>query len=219
MVCTRWCTFKSSDKCTFGAITPDDLLRDRIIFGIADNKVRERLLHEPELNLSKMLDICRALEMSQAQIKTVSEFNSSNIHLLQENKKASEGNLSGGQPSPTNQLCYPCCFCGRKHASKCEAWWVWSETQEKARSDNKTVISQAPVLCFYSLRYEVTLQCDASDTGLRAALLQLQQPVSFASRALTQTDTRYAQIEELLAIVFACEKFDEYLFGRDVVHV
>ena len=46
-------------------------------------------------------------------------------------------------------------------------------------------------------------------------MLQLQQPVSFASRALTQTETRYAQIEkELLAIVFACEKF-----GRDIVNV
>ena len=67
---------------------------------------------------------------------------------------------------------------------------------------------------------EVTLQCDASETGLGAALLQLQQPVSFAPRALTSTETRYAQIQkELLAIVFACEKFDKYIFGRDIVHV
>ena len=94
------------------------------------------------------------------------------------------------------------------------------DAEEKAWSDIKTAISQAPVLRFYSLQDEVTLQCDASDTGLGAALLQLQQPVSFASRALTQTETRYAQIEkELLAIVFACEKFDDYIFGRDVVHV
>ena len=101
-----------------------------------------------------------------------------------------------------------------------DAKWVWSETQEKAWSDIKTAISQAPVLRFYSLQDEVTLQCDASDTVLGAVLLQLQQPVSFASRALTQTETRYAQIEkELLAIVFACEKFDKYIFGRDVVNV
>jgi len=77
----------------------------------------------------------------------------------------------------------------------------------------------APVLRYYSLNDEVTLQCDTSDTGLGAALLQLHQPVSFSSRALTQTETRYAQIEkELLAIVFACEKFDKYIFGRDVIH-
>ena len=33
-------------------------------------------------------------------------------------------------------------------------------------------------------------------------------------------ETRYAQIEkELLAIVFACERFYAYIYGRDVVHV
>ena len=91
-----------------------------------------------------------------------------------------------------------------------DAKWVWSDAQEKAWSDIKTAISRAPVLRFYSLQDKVTLQCDASDTGLGAVLLQLQQPVSFASRALTQTETRYAEIEkELLAIVFACEKFDK----------
>ena len=42
--------------------------------------------------------------------------------------------------------------------------------------------------------------------------------MSFASRALTQTDTRYTQIE-LLAIAFACEKFDRYIFGRNVIQV
>ena len=68
-----------------------------------------------------------------------------------------------------------------------DAEWVWSETQEKAWSDIKTAISQAPVLRCYSLRDEVTLQCDASDTKLGAALLQLQQPARFASRAITQT--------------------------------
>ena len=37
------------------------------------------------------------------------------------------------------------------------------------------------------------------------------------SRALTDTETRYAQIEkEMLAIVFADEKFDQYTFGHSV---
>ena len=39
-------------------------------------------------------------------------------------------------------------------------------------------------------------------------------------RLITQTETRYTQIEkELLAIVFACEKFAKNIFGRDVVNV
>ena len=50
--------------------------------------------------------------------------------------------------------------------------------------------------------------------------MQNGQPICYASRALTDTETRYAQIEkELLAIVWSCHKFDQYIYGRDVVHV
>ena len=55
---------------------------------------------------------------------------------------------------------------------------------------------------------------------LGATLLQDGQPVSFASRALTPTEQRYAQIEkECLAIVYACQKFNHYILGRNVVTI
>ena len=39
-------------------------------------------------------------------------------------------------------------------------------------------------------------------------------PVSFASRALSKTETRYAQVEkEALASTYACSKFEKYLTG------
>ena len=41
-----------ADKCAFDVISPDDILRYRIIFGVTDNKVRERLLRENELSLT-----------------------------------------------------------------------------------------------------------------------------------------------------------------------
>ena len=42
----------------------------------------------------------------------------------------------------------------------------------------------------------MTVQCDASNTGLCAALTQRGKPIAFASRALTQTEKGYAQIEK-----------------------
>ena len=44
---------KLSESCEFQSITPDEILRDRLIFGIGDVKVRERLLREPNLSLAK----------------------------------------------------------------------------------------------------------------------------------------------------------------------
>ena len=41
--------------------------------------------------------------------------------------------------------------------------------------------------------------------------LQDQEPVAYASHALTETETRYGQIEkEMLAIVYALEKFNQF---------
>ena len=55
--------------------------------------------------------------------------------------------------------------------------------------------------------------------GLGACLIQQHkgkdQPIAFASKSLTDAETRYANIErELLAIVFACQRFSTYLLGR-----
>ena len=45
--------------------------------------------------------------------------------------------------------------------------------------------------------------------------MQNGQPVAYASRALT-----LVQIEkELLTIVFACKKFEDYIYGHDKVHM
>ena len=101
-----------------------------------------------------------------------------------------------------------------------EAEWVWESPQQMAFDELKRCVSSTPVLRYYDQHTEVTLQCDASQSGLGAALLQKGQPVAFASRALTSAESRYAQIEkELLAIVFACTHFDVYLFGRDLVTI
>ena len=101
-----------------------------------------------------------------------------------------------------------------------DAEWCWLSVHDEAVQSIKSLVCEAPVLKFYDVNREVTIESDASLSGLGASLLQEGQPVAFASRALTPAEGRYAQIEkELLSVVFACERFDTYLYGRDVVHV
>ena len=84
----------------------------------------------------------------------------------------------------------------------------------------KKALTITPALSYYDVMKPVVIQCDASDSSHGAALLQNGRPVAYSSRALTSAEANYAQIEkELLAIFSACEKFYQYVYGRDKVHI
>ncbi len=95
----------------------------------------------------------------------------------------------------------------------------WGNAQDEAFSYIKKTLSAAPVLAIYDKAKPLTVSCDASSYGLGAVLLQMDEnqiphPISFISRTLNKAEQRYAQIEkELLAIAWACDKFDRYLVG------
>ena len=96
--------------------------------------------------------------------------------------------------------------------------FVWEEeVHGQCLKQVKQVLTQAPVLKFFDRQKKTVLQCNASMSGLGACLLQDGHPVAYASRALTPTETNYAQIEiELLSIVFGVEGFVGYVYGRKV---
>ncbi|XP_032218641.2 uncharacterized protein K02A2.6-like [Nematostella vectensis] len=93
----------------------------------------------------------------------------------------------------------------------------WDSVQERSFEEVKKRISETPVLKFFDPTDSVELQCDAYDRGLGACLMQHGQPVAYASRSMTETETHYAQIEkEMLAIVFGVERFEQCVYGRQV---
>ena len=98
-----------------------------------------------------------------------------------------------------------------------DAEWKWTEDHDKAIYQTKQLVVEATVFKFYDLKKELTIQCDAREEGIGVALLQDRQPIAFASRAVTKAETKYAQIEkEMLAVVYAVEKFNQYTYGRHV---
>lgn len=95
--------------------------------------------------------------------------------------------------------------------------WCWLETHAAAFSKLKVLLASPPVLRYFDVRQPVVLSADASQHGLGAVCLQNDGPVPFAPRALTETESCYAQIEkELLALVYVCTKFHHFIYGRAV---
>jgi hypothetical protein len=86
--------------------------------------------------------------------------------------------------------------------------WHWDRPQQESFDRLKQLVSSTPVLSIYDVHKPVTISGDTSSKGLGVVLLQDGHPVAYGSRALTETQKRYAQIErEMLAIVYGCEKF------------
>ena len=64
-----------------------------------------------------------------------------------------------------------------------DAEWIWDEPQQSAFECLKQAVSAMPVLRYYNLKEDVTIQCDASQRGLKSI------PVSFF-RVLEEVDHR-----------------------------
>ena len=65
------------------------------------------------------------------------------------------------------------------------------------------------------MKKPVTLQVDASQEGVRAALIQDEGPVAYTSKAMNETQQHWAQIEkELFAVLFACKRFHQYIYEK-----
>ena len=342
-------------NCDWESLTPDQLLRDRIVTGIRDSSVRARLLREKKLTLEKALNHVRAVESTETQIKEMSiessvqavQFKPQRARAPQPGRNRSgdtsmnRGKKKNARPTAENnsrpsETLKDCKYCGRDHkkgkcpaygqtcrnwqginhfAAKCSAKsrvstiqekfhlgaarfagqqgremvtltllnavnndvgqevtflmdtraernvlpasvyrrvtgdeslqqlhrygnsvlilangyeqpiegkateWCWLPAHAKAVSRIKAMMITAPVLAYYNVK-PVTIQCNASQSGLGAALLQDGCPVAYCSHAMTQTEQNYAQIEkELLAVVFACEKFNHYIYARKNVAV
>lgn len=98
-----------------------------------------------------------------------------------------------------------------------EVTWSWQPTHAEAVQRINKALTSAPVLAPYDVGKPVRIQADASQHGLGAVLMQENRPVAYASRALTETERRYAQIEkELLAVCYGCEKFRQFILGKHV---
>ncbi len=77
---------------------------------------------------------------------------------------------------------------------------MWRHDQERAFTDLKEELSGSTILALYNPLAATKVSADASAYGLGAVLLQednsIWKPVAYASRSMSETEQRYAQIEK-----------------------
>ena len=91
----------------------------------------------------------------------------------------------------------------------------FDEDHRKAVQQLRKMMSNAPVLKYYSPTEPLTVSGDASQAGIGTVLLQGGRPIAYGSKAFTETEKNYSQMEkEMLAIVFGMKKIHTYVYGR-----
>ena len=107
-----------------------------------------------------------------------------------------------------------------RHLTQAGVPWTWNNTQENAFNKLKALISEHARLAHFSNQASCSVIVDASPVGLGAILTKensvgVTSVIAYASKALTKTEQNYSQTErEAYAVVWACEKFHIYLYGK-----
>ena len=103
--------------CDFDA-QEDNMIRDRIVFGVHDKRVQERMLRDGNLDLTKAIELCRAAESSKNQMAEIGKSPVA-ISELKNSKESADntcvacegsGCLRNSTPKPqsSNVRCYNC---------------------------------------------------------------------------------------------------------------
>ena len=92
-----------------------------------------------------------------------------------------------------------------------DVMWTWDTAQQNAMESIKKELCTTPTLALYDATKPLIISADASSYGLGATLQQEEgngnrKVVAYASRSMTDCESRYAQIEkEALALMWACD--------------
>ncbi|KAM1576651.1 hypothetical protein ACFX10_032943 [Malus domestica] len=91
----------------------------------------------------------------------------------------------------------------------------WSTNAAQAFSALKQALSSTPVLALPDFTKPFTVECDASDSGIGAVLSHEGHPIEFLSKPLAPKHQALSVYDkEMLAVVFAVQKWRSYLIGH-----
>lgn len=93
--------------------------------------------------------------------------------------------------------------------------FLWSTEADMAFAAIKVALSTTPVLALPDFSKSFTLECDASNVGIGAMLSQDSYLIEFFSKPLAPKHQSLSVYDkEMLAVVFAVQKWRPYLIGQ-----
>lgn len=96
--------------------------------------------------------------------------------------------------------------------------FVWSEAASVAFNQLKQSLSSSPVLALPDFNKPFVVETDASGSGIGAVLMQEHHPIAYISRMLSPRQQALSVYErELLAVVFAVQKWSSYLMHKHFI--
>ncbi|RVX11317.1 Retrovirus-related Pol polyprotein from transposon 17.6 [Vitis vinifera] len=103
-----------------------------------------------------------------------------------------------------------------------DAKFVWDERCQKSFKQLKQFLTTAPIMRAPNWQLPFEVMCDASDFAIGAVLGQREDGkpyvIYYASKTLNEVQRNYTTTKkELLAVVFALDKFRAYLVGSFIV--
>jgi hypothetical protein len=97
--------------------------------------------------------------------------------------------------------------------------YIWDDKTEKAFVTLKKLLTMEPLLPYPDFTKPFVLTTDASNDTIGVVVSQgpigNDLPIAYISRTLNNAEKNYPTVEkELLAIVWGCKYFRQYLYGR-----
>ena len=98
----------------------------------------------------------------------------------------------------------------------------FNATYQSSFEENKSILVEAPIMAKPDWNSEFEIMCDASDYAMGAVLGQkadkMFRAIYYANKTFNEAQQNYSTTKkEMLAMVFACEKFRPYILGSHVI--